>query len=68
MRKKEKTAMTGQSVFSQRKLSEFSFYEQAYHQLIADIIDQQVESTNLVLKGTRVKRIFVDGGFGKNQI
>ena len=60
--------MIGQSYFAKRELSEFSSYEQAYHQLIADIIDQQVSSTNLVLTGTAVKRIFVDGGFSQNPI
>lgn len=62
------SAMIGQSYFAKRELSEFSSYEQAYHQLIADIIDQQVSSTNLVLTGTAVKRIFVDGGFSQNPI
>jgi glycerol kinase len=36
--------------------------------LIFDIISQQIKSTSLVLKGTHVKRIFVDGGFSKNNI
>ncbi len=66
--RKENPAMTGQSFFAQRKLVDFSSYEEAYHQLIADIIEQQVISTNLVLKATFVKRIFVDGGFSKNPI
>lgn len=56
------------SSFSNRDLSDFKGYEEAYHQLIADIVAQQVRSTNLVLKGTGVKRIFVDGGFSKNSI
>jgi L-fuculokinase len=60
--------MIQQSAFAKRDLASFNTYEQAYHQLIADIINQQVYSTNLVLKGTPVKRIFVDGGFGKNPI
>jgi hypothetical protein len=60
------TAMTGQSVFAGRKLDGFKNYEEAYHQLIVDIINQQINSTGLVLKGTPVKRIFVDGGFSKN--
>ena len=60
--------MVGQSAFVKRSLSEFSDYETAYHQLIFDIITQQVRSTNIVLKGTNVKKIFVDGGFGKNPI
>ena len=61
-------AMTGQSVFAGRKLDGFNNYEEAYHQLIVDIINQQINSTGLVLKGTPVKRIFVDGGFSKNPI
>jgi sugar (pentulose or hexulose) kinase len=60
--------MIQQSVFDKRDLKKFKNYEAAYHQLIADIITQQLYSTNLVLKGTPVKRIFVDGGFGKNPI
>jgi sugar (pentulose or hexulose) kinase len=66
--KKEQSAMVGQSAFAKRNLSEFSNYEEAYHQLIADIITQQTRSTNIVLKGTYVKKIFVDGGFSNNSI
>ena len=66
--KEEKKVMVQQSVFGTRSLENFASYEEAYHQLIADIIVQQVSSTNLVLKGTTVKRIFVDGGFGSNPI
>jgi sugar (pentulose or hexulose) kinase len=33
-----------------------------------DIMEQQIASTQLVLQGTEVKRIFVDGGFGRNQV
>jgi len=56
------------SSFAERNLEQFENYEQAYHQLIADIIVQQIASTQLVLNGTNVHRIFVDGGFGKNQV
>ncbi|HET6766841.1 MAG TPA: FGGY family carbohydrate kinase [Chitinophagaceae bacterium] len=56
------------SAFGKRKLDDYKNYEEAYHQLIADIVAQQIRSTNLVLKGTGVKRIFVDGGFSKNPI
>jgi sugar (pentulose or hexulose) kinase len=68
MKKAADDVMIQQSVFGKRDLKKFKTYEQAYHQLIADIITQQLYSTNLVLKGTPVKRIFVDGGFGKNPI
>jgi len=54
--------------FTKRELTSFSNDEEAYHQLILDIIEQQYLSTQLILKGTNVKRIFVDGGFGNNAI
>ena len=60
--------MVEASAFAQRELAGFQNYEEAYHQLIIDIISQQIKSTNLVLKGTTVKKIFVDGGFSKNAI
>ncbi len=61
------------SLFGERDLSEFATYDEAYHQLMLDIISQQLISTNLVLansptRETAVQRIFVDGGFGKNPI
>jgi sugar (pentulose or hexulose) kinase len=58
----------GPSAFVMRDLSLFKNYEEAYHQLMADIVSQQVKSTGLVMKGTSVSRIFVDGGFGKNSV
>jgi len=50
------------------KNQELQSYESAYHQLMWYIIQQQVISTNLVLSGTNVRKIFVDGGFSKNPI
>lgn len=54
--------------FEQSDLSQFANDEEAYHHLMADLVAQQYLSTQLVLKGTPVRRIFVDGGFSKNQI
>ena len=54
--------------FSERNLEGYLNDRVAYHQLIMDLVDQQLSATNLVLKGTGVKRIFVDGGFSKNTI
>jgi len=56
------------SAFIQRALADFKTGTEAYHQLMTDIMVQQVYSTQLVLKGTGVNRIFVDGGFGRNSI
>ncbi len=57
-----------ESVFASRDLDLFKDDTEAYHQLMIDLVHLQVNSTNLVLKGTNVKRIFVDGGFSKNNI
>ena len=54
--------------FENRELSLFSSDIQAYHQLIFDLVSQQVYSTKLVLCDSDAKQIFVDGGFSKNEI
>ncbi len=56
------------SSFAERDLLLFGNYEEAYHQLIFDIIARQAVSTQFVLNGTEVHRIFVDGGFSKNEV
>lgn len=55
------------SAFGARDLNLFKTAEEAYHQLIFDLVKQQVYSLKLILN-QGVKRIFVDGGFGKNAI
>ena len=62
------TAMMKESPFGERDLSEFASYEAAYHQLMLDIMWQQVRSARLVLNNCPVKRIFVDGGFSRNAL
>lgn len=58
----------GITAFSERSLERFATYEEAYHQLMLDIMKGQIKSTRLILEGSDVKRIFVDGGFSKNPI
>lgn len=55
------------SAFGTRDLYLFKTAEEAYHQLIFDLVKQQIYSLRLVLN-SGVKRVFVDGGFGKNAI
>ena len=43
-------------------------YESAYHQLILNLINKQITSTKLVLNDSSITKLFVDGGFGKNEI
>lgn len=54
--------------FAQRELSDFANDIDAYYHLMTDIVNQQKISTDFVLKGTKAKRIFVDGGFSKNSV
>jgi len=54
--------------FSVINFDVFSSYEQAYQLLMYDIVQQQKQSSSLVLKGKAVNQIFVDGGFSKNQL
>jgi sugar (pentulose or hexulose) kinase len=56
-----------ESAFGARAIASFSDYTEAYHQLIMDIMEQQHQSTARILS-PNVKRIFVDGGFGKNAV
>ena len=57
-----------QTTFADRDLSRFANYNEAYHGLMLDIIRRQYHSTQLVIKGSVVNRIFVDGGFSNNSV
>jgi sugar (pentulose or hexulose) kinase len=54
--------------FADVNLDWYEYDEAAYHHLIYDLVRRQVASSNLVLKNTAVKRVFVDGGFSKNGV
>lgn len=49
-------------------LSIFTSYEEAYHQLIRELVDRQVEAIELALGSTRVRKIYIDGGFIDNAL
>jgi L-fuculokinase len=66
--KQYKIRLTTESDFEPRNLQNFGRYEEAYHQLILDITYRQTEALHLILDEENVKRIFVDGGFGKNSL
>lgn len=54
--------------FSGQDLSVFASDIEAYHYLMLYLVNEQKRSTELIIKGSDVKRIFVDGGFSKNFI
>ena len=49
-------------------LSWFESFEEAYHHLIKELVDLQVEKLLLVMNGKNIKKIFLDGGFVDNLI
>lgn len=54
--------------FAKRNLADFKTDIEAYHFLIADLMELQILSTQLVIKGSPIKKIYVDGGFSQNSI
>lgn len=54
--------------FEEKALSVYANCEEAYHAFMADLVAQQYASTQLALSNTPLKRIFVDGGFSKNEV
>jgi sugar (pentulose or hexulose) kinase len=59
---------SSQSNFETGELKKFKNYEEAYHYLLHDIMQQQFISTQLVIQDSNAKRLFVDGGFSNNSI
>ncbi len=57
-----------ESQFVERNLNTFTSYEEAYHQLMMDLVTQQVASTRLILTNDSIKQIIVEGGFAHNSI
>ena len=64
----DKSKIIKESAFEKRNLDDFENYETAYHQLMLDLVEQQILSTQLVIHNSPVKKVFVDGGFSKNSI
>jgi len=55
-------------LFHTRDLTSFDSPEQAYHQLLTDLVNQQKASADMVLKSSEIENIYVDGGFCKNKV
>lgn len=49
-------------------LSRFASYEEAYHGLLIELVDRQVDAIRLAMGQTAVEKIYVDGGFADNEI
>jgi sugar (pentulose or hexulose) kinase len=52
----------------QTDLSRFNSYEEAYHQLIKELVDLQVDCILLAKGSSDIKKIYIDGGFIDNKL
>ena len=63
----KKTGGLKASLFTKRNLNEFATFEEAYHQLIFDLVLAQCQSIDLIVTPD-IQQIYVDGGFAKNEL
>ena len=49
-------------------LKAFPTFEMAYHQLMLELVQLQVESAELAIGKTSIEKIFIDGGFADNDL
>lgn len=49
-------------------LASFSSFEEAFHQLMIELMELQVQTIKMALGSTNVKKIYIDGGFTDNDI
>ena len=53
---------------AQTDLSKFSTYREAYHQLMIELMELQIQSIDLAIGNSLIKKIFIDGGFADNDL
>ncbi len=46
----------------------FKSYEEAYHQLMMELVELQIENIKRAIGAEKIKQLYIDGGFTKNQI
>jgi sugar (pentulose or hexulose) kinase len=52
----------------EREFSTFSDFDQAYHQLMHELTDLQIASLKLAIGSSKIKNIYIDGGFADNEL
>lgn len=49
-------------------LNWFDNYEEAYHHLVKELVEKQVQKIGLVIGSVKIDAIYVDGGFAGNKV
>lgn len=53
---------------SKTNLESFKSFEEAYHQLMIELMEHQISTAKMAIGDTTVKKIYIDGGFTDNDI
>lgn len=53
---------------SQTDLSRFPTYKEAFHQLMIELMELQIQTVELAIGNSSIKKIFIDGGFADNDL
>ncbi len=53
---------------SKTDLSHFQTFEEAYHQLMIELVAYQIESAERAIGNTPIKKVYIDGGFSENDL
>ena len=56
------------TIAEENNLSDFSNFEEAYHQLMLELVELQIASSAMALGKTSLSKIYIDGGFIDNDI
>jgi sugar (pentulose or hexulose) kinase len=57
----------GLQFFFETDLRKYNSFEEAYHQLVVDLVCRQAISSRMI-QSENIKRVYVDGGFSRNKI
>ena len=53
---------------SKTDLANFSTFKKAYHQLMIELMELQLQTVELAIGNSSIKKIFIDGGFADNDL
>ncbi|HKK75164.1 MAG TPA: FGGY family carbohydrate kinase [Saprospiraceae bacterium] len=52
----------------ENKLSDFNSFEEAYHQLMLELVELQVAAVERAMGNTTINKLYIDGGFADNDL
>jgi len=74
LKDREKNSFRFDSISISRKepeitdLSSFNSYEEAYHKLMIELVNLQIDSSQRAIGDTKIEKLFIDGGFADNDL